>query len=311
MALRFTMLASGSRGNACLIQANGFGVLLDAGLGPRQLNERLLAAGQSWDAIQAMLLTHTHSDHWNDRTLGWLVRRQVPLYCHPGHHAVLSRYSTAFAGLNAAGLVRSFTPGEELCLAPGLRCHPLPVRHDSGATFGFRLEGEADLFGRAPPSGTWPTWAPGTTTWPSDWPTWTCWQWSSTTTCPWSTPASGLPPSSRTCWATRGISPTIRRPLLCGPSCRRSTLGRLRYLVQLHLSEDCNRPALARRAARVVLDELSQSTQLHTARQDGPGPAMDLEPANGKRRRSRGVTTPSPRGNGESPWLPGMEEEQE
>src|SRR6516162_7456410 len=121
MALRFTTLASGSRGNATLIQTDSFGVLLDAGLGPRMLSERLGAAGHGWADVQAMLLTHTHSDHWNDRTLAWLLRRNIPLYCHPGHHDVLTRYSIAFPTLAAAGLVHPFAPGEEWCLAPGLR----------------------------------------------------------------------------------------------------------------------------------------------------------------------------------------------
>src|ERR1700733_2235386 len=112
MGLCFTILASGSRGNASLIQTNGFGVLLDAGLGPRQLNDRLAAAGHSWDSVQAMLLTHTHSDHWNDRTLARLLRRRIPLYCHPGHHGVLNRYSPAFAQLTDAGLIRPFAARE-------------------------------------------------------------------------------------------------------------------------------------------------------------------------------------------------------
>src|SRR4051812_15566796 len=130
MGLRFTILASGSRGNATLIQTDGFGVLLDAGLGPRILNERLRAAGYGWSDIHAMLLTHTHSDHWNDRTLAWLLRRQIPMYCHPGHHGVLNRYSTAFPELATQGLVREFAPGQQWALAPGLRCRALPVRHD-------------------------------------------------------------------------------------------------------------------------------------------------------------------------------------
>src|SRR5829696_1948206 len=149
MTLRFTVLASGSAGNATLVQADGFGVLLDAGLGPKQFSERLQEAGLSWANVQAMLLSHTHSDHWNDRTLDWLARRGLPLYCHPGHHAVLNRYATAFARMSSAGLVRTFTPGEPLALSPGLRVLPLPVRHDSGETFGFRLDGPGDLFGRA------------------------------------------------------------------------------------------------------------------------------------------------------------------
>src|SRR5262245_25334810 len=50
MALRFTVLASGSAGNASLVESDGFGLLLDAGLGPRQLAARLAAAGSSWQA---------------------------------------------------------------------------------------------------------------------------------------------------------------------------------------------------------------------------------------------------------------------
>src|SRR5262245_8877570 len=86
MTLRFTVLASGSAGNASLVQADGFGVLLDAGLGPKQLAERLKEAGLSWANVHAMLLSHTHSDHWNDRTLEWFAKRGLPLYCHSGHH---------------------------------------------------------------------------------------------------------------------------------------------------------------------------------------------------------------------------------
>ena len=68
MSLRFTVLASGSSGNASLIEADGFGLLLDAGLGPRILGGRLRQIGLSWSHVHAALLTHTHSDHWSDRT---------------------------------------------------------------------------------------------------------------------------------------------------------------------------------------------------------------------------------------------------
>ena len=43
MPLRFTVLASGSAGNASLLQIDGFGLLVDAGLGPRTLAGRLAA----------------------------------------------------------------------------------------------------------------------------------------------------------------------------------------------------------------------------------------------------------------------------
>jgi hypothetical protein len=58
-----------------------------------------------------------------------------------------------------------------------------------------------------------------------------------------------------------------------------STPGRLRHLVQLHLSRDCNRPTLARQAARALLDELGLSIALHTAEQDAPGATLHLNGA--------------------------------
>src|SRR5437899_2448827 len=105
MALRFTVLASGSGGNASLLQLDGFGLLLDAGVGPRILQQRLAAAAASWNDVNAVLLTHTHSDHWRDRTLAHLQRRRIPLYCHPGHHEGLQQYSPAFAKLCADNLI--------------------------------------------------------------------------------------------------------------------------------------------------------------------------------------------------------------
>src|SRR5947207_15689548 len=97
MTIRFTVLASGSAGNASLVLVDGFGLLLDAGLGPRSLAKRLEEAGLSWDVVQAVLLTHTHTDHWHERTLAHLGRRNIPLYCHGDHQPSLERDSDEFA----------------------------------------------------------------------------------------------------------------------------------------------------------------------------------------------------------------------
>src|ERR1700757_1830553 len=98
MPLQFTVLASGSAGNASLLEADGFGLLLDVGLGPRQLAARLAVHGASWHRVHAALLTHTHSDHWRDTPLAHLRRRGIPLYCHPDHSPALTAYGSAFAG---------------------------------------------------------------------------------------------------------------------------------------------------------------------------------------------------------------------
>ena len=45
MTARFTVLASGSGGNATLLEVDGFGLLIDCGLHPRFLTARLAAVG--------------------------------------------------------------------------------------------------------------------------------------------------------------------------------------------------------------------------------------------------------------------------
>lgn len=61
--LRFRVLGSGSDGNATLVEGGGARILLDAGLGPRQLAERLLSAGVDPASLDAVLLSHEHGDH--------------------------------------------------------------------------------------------------------------------------------------------------------------------------------------------------------------------------------------------------------
>src|SRR5688572_13526869 len=99
MPLRFSVLGSGSGGNASLLRLGAFGALLDVGLGPRQLATRLGAVGASWDDVHAAVLTHTHSDHWRDLSLAVLHRRRVPLYCYPAHFDTLGYHSATFAAM--------------------------------------------------------------------------------------------------------------------------------------------------------------------------------------------------------------------
>jgi phosphoribosyl 1,2-cyclic phosphodiesterase len=61
--MRITVLASGSAGNATLVESGGTRILVDAGLRVRALRRRLEAAGASAESIDAIVLTHEHSDH--------------------------------------------------------------------------------------------------------------------------------------------------------------------------------------------------------------------------------------------------------
>jgi len=65
--LRFCSLASGSSGNATLVEAfDGLRrtrLLIDCGLSARQLDARLARAGLAADQLDAIFITHEHSDH--------------------------------------------------------------------------------------------------------------------------------------------------------------------------------------------------------------------------------------------------------
>jgi phosphoribosyl 1,2-cyclic phosphodiesterase len=258
------------------VEAGAFGVLVDAGLGPRTLGKRLEAVGADWHRVHAVLLTHTHSDHWCSRTLAQLERRGIPFYCHPDHTAVLAEASAAFRALDSAELVRFYEPGVELQLGDTLRCHPLPVPHDGGPTFGFRFEGPPDIFGgceRLAYAADLGAWSAHLARELAD------------------VDLLALEFNHDVDLEKRSgrASTLIERVLgddghlsnaqaaaLLNEVLALSERGRLRHIVQLHLSRDCNRPELARTAAGAVLAEWSESATVHTARQDRPGPRLTL-----------------------------------
>ena len=57
------MLASGSAGNAAFLSTSKTRVLIDAGLSVRELTRRLAEIGEKPEDLDAVLITHEHSDH--------------------------------------------------------------------------------------------------------------------------------------------------------------------------------------------------------------------------------------------------------
>ncbi len=137
MAARITVLGSGSSGNATLVQVEGRGLLIDCGFAPRDLGHRLQSVGLSWANVNAVLLTHTHGDHWNRFALEHLRRLKVPLIAHAVQHDTLSACDE-HAALKKAGLVHDYGTNP-FRLGGLLRVQPVEVPHDSAPTFAFRI----------------------------------------------------------------------------------------------------------------------------------------------------------------------------
>jgi phosphoribosyl 1,2-cyclic phosphodiesterase len=57
------LLGSGSRGNAVVLESGDTRVLVDAGFTPSVLTERLRAVDLAPESIQAVIVTHEHTDH--------------------------------------------------------------------------------------------------------------------------------------------------------------------------------------------------------------------------------------------------------
>lgn len=270
--LKCCVLGSGSKGNACFLQADDFGLLIDIGLGPRQIANRLSLAGADWNNINAVKLTHTDSDHWNAGTLRHLKRLRIPLYCHVAHQVSLSA-EESFNDLRKEELVRDYTPTKDFLLSDNLKCRPIRLRHDGGATFGFRFEccsngiDEITALGYVADLGCWDTVLVEAL-------------------CDLDALALEFNHDAGMQRASGRHPHLIERVLsddghlsneqatqLLREIVRLSKTRRLRDLVQLHLSSECNTPEMAQRSA---LSVLSREVNVHTARQDKPGPFLHI-----------------------------------
>ncbi len=85
--LRFACLGSGSEGNALVVHAQcgllPTRILVDNGFGPRLLEKRLARVGLAFADINAIVVTHEHSDHAGG-VAALLKRRPMPLFATAG-----------------------------------------------------------------------------------------------------------------------------------------------------------------------------------------------------------------------------------
>ncbi len=79
--MKFSILSSGSGGNSCYLETEEAAVLVDAGLSGIEIERRLTAVGGVAEKLDAIFVTHEHSDHI--KGVGVLARRyKVPVYAN-------------------------------------------------------------------------------------------------------------------------------------------------------------------------------------------------------------------------------------
>ena len=79
--MRFSVLASGSSGNAIYVENDEHAFLVDAGLSGRKMEELFASVDRNMKKLSGILVTHEHSDHI--KGLGILARKyNVPIYAN-------------------------------------------------------------------------------------------------------------------------------------------------------------------------------------------------------------------------------------
>jgi phosphoribosyl 1,2-cyclic phosphodiesterase len=124
VVLRFSVLSSGSSGNATYLETGGRGLLVDAGISYRRLQKLLVRIGRDISNVSAILLTHGHADHTSGvRSL--LRECEMPVYAAPG----------VAQAVKGATVVEA---GEALYLPGGASATFFEVPHDA-PTYGLRV----------------------------------------------------------------------------------------------------------------------------------------------------------------------------
>ena len=113
-------------------------ILVDMGISGRRLAAAKKAAGAAADGIDAILLTHTHSDHFSAAAADFCLAHRTAVYSAAENFAHLAAESTGFRDLAGAGLAR---PIDGAALEIGdIRVEAFDVPHDApGRCLGFRL----------------------------------------------------------------------------------------------------------------------------------------------------------------------------
>lgn len=139
-SLRLHVLASGSKGNATIIEdtASGRALLVDCGICKRDFFGRAEEVGVDPARIESILITHEHSDH--TKGLGVVLRGLAKRGVHPRLHTseAIRQASAEIVSIQDTCDLRLFRSHDTLTIA-GIEVLVFPTSHDAAESFGFRF----------------------------------------------------------------------------------------------------------------------------------------------------------------------------
>lgn len=137
--MRFACLGSGSKGNAWLVQAGQTRVMVDCGFGPREAVKRLARLEVKVDELDAILVTHEHSDHGRGAAKV-SERARCAVWMSHGSQAMLAAAGDGPASVRVIDGHGPFAVGD-------LEVTPYPVPHDAREPLQFVFSDGAARFG--------------------------------------------------------------------------------------------------------------------------------------------------------------------
>ncbi len=131
MGLRFTVLSSGSTGNATVVSTDSATVLIDVGLSGKKIEELMNEREVSGRDLDGVLVTHEHSDHI--KGLGAFARKyQVPVYANEKTWAAMHRTVGEIPDTQ-----RKILPTDGVMEIADLRIESYAISHDAVEPVGY------------------------------------------------------------------------------------------------------------------------------------------------------------------------------
>ncbi len=129
---RLYSLFSSSKGNATFLGTPEGGILVDCGVSAKRLKAAMERCGLPMEAVQAIFITHDHSDHVSG--LKVLTKQyKIPVYAQPVTLQNLITYNY----IAETDLLQTLGDSASVC---GMEVVPFETSHDTAQSCGYRVK---------------------------------------------------------------------------------------------------------------------------------------------------------------------------